>query len=93
MDQGTRVLHSTVTGKGQTTIPADVRSTLGLAVGDRVAYEVRNGQVTLRRHPGSGPVFGILKGKPRRPVDPAGERAAARRAWADHAAGEGRAGR
>lgn len=35
--------------KGQVTVPKEVRDILGLKAGDMIAYEVRNGVVTLRR--------------------------------------------
>jgi AbrB family looped-hinge helix DNA binding protein len=41
--------HSTVTAKGQTTIPKDVRLTSGLRAGDRVHYTVLpDGTIILR---------------------------------------------
>ena len=42
-------LLSRVTSKGQATIPAPVRRALRLAAGDRVAFEVAHGKVTLRK--------------------------------------------
>jgi AbrB family looped-hinge helix DNA binding protein len=40
---------SRLSSKGQVTIPALVRSAIGLKPGDLVAYEVQDGVVTLRR--------------------------------------------
>jgi len=41
--------HSTVTAKGQTTIPRDVRAAAGLRPGDRVHYTVlEDGTIILR---------------------------------------------
>lgn len=41
---------STLTGQGQTTVPAAVRRALGLSAGDRLTYTVaRDGRVTLDR--------------------------------------------
>lgn len=45
----TKPLLSRMTSKGQATIPAPVRKVLRLAAGDRVAFEVVNGKVTLRK--------------------------------------------
>lgn len=45
----TKPLLSRLTSKGQATIPAEVRKALRLAAGDRVAFEMRNGKVTLRK--------------------------------------------
>jgi antitoxin PrlF len=41
--------YSTLTTKGQLTLPADVRQTLGLSMGSRVAFRIRKDTVTLRR--------------------------------------------
>ena len=48
--------ESTVTTKGQTTLPRTVRSALGLAPGDRVRYVILDGEVRLLK---AGPVAGI----------------------------------
>lgn len=40
---------ATVTTKGQITFPMRVRNALGLEAGSRVTFEVRDGQVTLRK--------------------------------------------
>jgi AbrB family looped-hinge helix DNA binding protein len=43
------MFHSTVTAKGQTTIPKEVRLASGLRVGDRVHYTVLpDGTIILR---------------------------------------------
>jgi bifunctional DNA-binding transcriptional regulator/antitoxin component of YhaV-PrlF toxin-antitoxin module len=42
------MITSTLTSKGQTTIPLSVRRSLGLAQHDRLAYELTAGKVTLR---------------------------------------------
>ena len=34
------MLHSTLTSKGQTTIPSEVREALNLRPGDKISYEV-----------------------------------------------------
>ena len=39
--------ESTVTVKGQTTLPKDVRTALGLASGDRVRYVILEGEVRI----------------------------------------------
>lgn len=62
---------STITTKGQTTIPRDIRERLGLSAGDRVEYVVEpDGRVVLlpaTRHVGD--LAGILRHRaPRRPV-------------------------
>ena len=40
---------STLTSRGQTTIPKPIREALGLQPGDRVEFLVEDGQVVLRR--------------------------------------------
>ena len=44
-------LETTVTQKGQVTIPAEVRSRLGLKPRDKVHFEMRGDVVTLRPVP------------------------------------------
>ena len=43
------VQESTVTTKGQTTLPRNVRAALGLASGDRVRYVILDGEVRLMK--------------------------------------------
>lgn len=43
------VEFSSLTSKGQTTVPKPVRQALGLNEGDKIAYEVAGGDVILRR--------------------------------------------
>lgn len=40
---------STLTAKGQTTVPKPVRNALGLSEGDQIAFRVDKGTVTVRR--------------------------------------------
>jgi AbrB family looped-hinge helix DNA binding protein len=44
-----RELHSTLTTKGQVTIPVEIRRLLGLAPHDKVAFVVEDEQVRLTR--------------------------------------------
>lgn len=57
--------NSTVTSKGQVTIPKEIRRELGIRQGSRVAFTVRNGKAELRvLHRRAGRAasgFGILK--------------------------------
>jgi AbrB family looped-hinge helix DNA binding protein len=58
--------HSTVTKKGQTTLPGEIRRALGIKPGDRLEYEIEGDCVTIRLHPGIKAVRGALasdKGK------------------------------
>ena len=49
---GRTVLHSSVTRKGQTTIPEKVRKALRVKPGDKLQYEVEGDRATIRVHPG-----------------------------------------
>jgi len=53
--------HSTVTKKGQTTIPGEVRAALRIKPGDRLEYEVQGDHATIRVHPGLMALQGMLK--------------------------------
>jgi AbrB family looped-hinge helix DNA binding protein len=55
--------HSTVTSKGQTTIPGEIRQALGIKPGDKLQYAVEGDHATLRVHPGLASLGGILASK------------------------------
>jgi antitoxin PrlF len=55
------MFHSTITRKGQTTIPAQVRDALNLHPGDKVSYELAKDHATLRFHRGARGLKGALK--------------------------------
>jgi len=60
------MLHSTVTKKGQTTIPGEVREALNIKPGDKLEYALEADYVTFRKHPGTRALRGALasdKGK------------------------------
>jgi AbrB family looped-hinge helix DNA binding protein len=60
------MLHSTVTKKGQTTIPGAVREALQIRPGDRLEYAIEGNQATIRVRPGAAALKGALassKGK------------------------------
>ena len=60
------MFKSTITSKGQTTIPHEVRAALNVRAGDSLTYEIHEGQATIRPHPGARSVVGSLasnKGK------------------------------
>ena len=62
-------MRTTITSKGQITIPKAVRERLHLEIGDKVYFDVRNdGSVVLvaRNEPVEG-LFGVLKGR-RKPL-------------------------
>lgn len=53
--------HSTITSKGQTTVPVRIREALHLKAGDKILYEIQDDAVVIRAHPGVMAVFGALK--------------------------------
>jgi antitoxin PrlF len=60
------MLHSTVTKKGQTTIPGPIRKALQIKPGDKLEYDVQGDQVSIRLHAGTKALKGALassKGK------------------------------
>jgi AbrB family looped-hinge helix DNA binding protein len=57
------MLHSTVTSKGQTTIPGKIRKALRIKPGDRLEYEVDGDHATIRVHPGMRSLKGVLASK------------------------------
>ncbi len=52
--------HSTVTRKGQTTIPGEIRKALKIKPGDRLDYAVEGDCVTIRVHAGLPALKGAL---------------------------------
>jgi AbrB family looped-hinge helix DNA binding protein len=57
----TESAHSTLTSKGQTTLPSRIRKALHLKAGDKILYEITGDTVVIRPHPGAMAVFGALK--------------------------------
>ena len=58
--------HSTVTSKGQTTIPGEIRAALRIKPGDRLDYAIDGDHATIRVNPGTRSLKGVLastKGK------------------------------
>ena len=54
------MFHSTVTRKGQTTIPGPVREALHIQPGDKLEYDIQGSQATIRVHPGIMALQGAL---------------------------------
>jgi antitoxin PrlF len=54
------MIHSTVTKKGQTTIPGEIREALQIKPGDRLEYAVEGDHATIRVHPGILALKGAL---------------------------------
>ena len=57
------MLHSTVTSKGQTTIPEKIRKALRIKAGDKLEYEVQGDRASIRVHPGIRSLRGVLASK------------------------------
>lgn len=55
--------HSTVTRKGQTTIPGKVRKALRIRPGDKLEYVIDGDQVTVKVHTGTRALRGVLGSK------------------------------
>ena len=58
--------ESTLTSKGQTTIPRDIRKLLGLKENDRILYEVEDGKVTIKPAPSVHQLYATFKSRIRR---------------------------
>jgi antitoxin PrlF len=56
--------YSTITAKGQTTVPKSVRQALGVGAGDQIAFHVNAAGVTIRRvdddQPHADPAIGAF---------------------------------
>lgn len=66
MGKDNAMLHSTVTSKGQTTIPEKIRKALRIKPGDKLEYVVEGDRAMIRVHPGVRSLKGVLasnKGK------------------------------
>jgi antitoxin PrlF len=55
--------HSTVTSKGQTTIPGKIRKALRIKPGDKLEYELEGDRATIRVHLGTRSLKGVLASK------------------------------
>lgn len=84
--------ESTVTAKGQTTLPRQVRRALELQPGDRVRYMILDGEVRIVKTRSVGELAGLLARPGRAPVS-LDEMEAAIAAGAAESAGSKRGGR
>ncbi len=55
------MLESSITKKGQTTLPKPVRETLGVQAGDRVRYVISDGMVCILPVRPISRLFGVLQ--------------------------------
>lgn len=82
--------ESTLTDKGQTTVPKEVRDALGIKPRQRLQWDLTaDGIVTVRPEPSALALYGSLKPKKKFPGVKE-EKAAIRRHIAERAAGEDR---
>jgi AbrB family looped-hinge helix DNA binding protein len=82
------MLESTITDKGQTTVPKEVRHALGIKPRQRLQWDLaEDGSVIVRPEPSALPLFGSLKSRRKFP-GAREEKAAMRKAVAARAAGE-----
>ncbi len=54
---------SSLTVKGQVSIPVRLRKMLGLAAGDRVRFSEDGGRVYLAKEPDISAIFGVVKAR------------------------------
>ncbi len=78
------MLHSKVTSKGQTTIRGKIRRALRIKPGDKLEYVVEGDHATIRVHPGTRSLKGVLASKKGKGMSFARIREAAARAARDH---------
>lgn len=64
------MLESTLTSKGQTTIPAKIREALNVQAGDRLIYSVQNDGVLIKRKQNIADLAGCLRPFVKRWPDP-----------------------
>src|SRR5207302_9433968 len=62
--------HSTLTSKGQTTIPREIRRLLGLRENDRILHEVEDGKVAIKPAPSVHELYAVFKSRIRRKGGP-----------------------
>lgn len=84
------MITSTITSRGQTTLPKLVRDALHAEAGRKLVYEIHDDSVTIKLHPGVMASFGSLKvSKEASEMDWKEVRESSREEWAEHAAKEG----
>jgi AbrB family looped-hinge helix DNA binding protein len=55
--------ESTLTSKGQTTIPREIRKILGLKENDRILYEIEDGKLAIKPAPSVHELYAIFKSR------------------------------
>jgi AbrB family looped-hinge helix DNA binding protein len=83
------MISSKITSRGQTTLPKEIREALGLKAGSKVAYEIKEDIVLLRKPRGILDSFAALKRDlPGKKPDYRKARAEARESWTEEASRE-----
>lgn len=83
------MLKSTLTNKGQTTVPKKLREALGIKLRERLQWDIRgNGTVTIKPEPSALELFASMKSDAAFPVIQE-EKAAVRKIIANEVAREG----
>jgi bifunctional DNA-binding transcriptional regulator/antitoxin component of YhaV-PrlF toxin-antitoxin module len=84
------MISSTISKRGQTTLPKEIQDALGAKPGQKLVYKIHKDSVQIQIHPGVMDSFGSLK-KPGGLSNTAWNdvRQTVRDEWADHAAKEG----
>ena len=59
--QPNTVVEATVSSKGQVTLPAAMRAKLGIAVGSRIQFELRDKELVVRPEVPMSAYYGMLK--------------------------------
>jgi AbrB family looped-hinge helix DNA binding protein len=83
------MLHSTVTKKGQTTLPSRVRRALNMKPGDKLVYELEEKSVVVRVDPGTRSLMGSLPSDKGKGISFKTIRDRAAKAWKRGAGNEG----
>ena len=55
------IIEGTVSSKGQVTLPASMRATLGITIGSRIQFELRGGELVVRPELPMSTYRGMLK--------------------------------
>ena len=55
------IIEGTVSSKGQVTLPASMRATLGITTGSRIQFELRGGELVVRPELPMSTYRGMLK--------------------------------
>ena len=55
------IVEATVSSKGQVTLPAAMRAKLGIAVGSRIQFELRDKELVVRPEVPMSAYYGMLK--------------------------------